>query len=244
MKKPSIHRISLTMLMVCMALLWKAQTSKTNWFVEGNLGNLQYNQNSNSGANIVKITDNIFRFSLNPRAAYFISNRIALGSTLGYSYASGNNKWYYENNMLGGNNKYLYHNISLVPFVRYYLSEPKNKWQYYAQVGGGFAYGKQTSNGTNYNESGFFNNRYERSATTQIYLGEAHVGLHYYITPQLALNSSIGANFANSKQRTTNFDISLNAPSSSPYQNSYKTNSLNFIWNFGFTYFIPSGKSQ
>lgn len=242
MKNNSICRNSLTILLVCVALIPKAQTSKANWFVEGNLGNLMYNQNRNTGANIVKTVGNDFRFSLNPRAAYFISDRLALGSTLGYGYSIGNNKWYYENNKLGGNNKYRFQSISLVPFVRYYLNEPKNKWQYYAQVGAGFAYGKQTSTGTNYNESGFFNNRYENSATTQIYLGEAHVGLHYFITPQLALNSSIGANFANSKQRVTNFDVSLNAPSSSPYQNSYDTNSLNFIWNFGFTYFIPTGK--
>ena len=87
--------------------------SEGNWMVGGNIGSIGYNSDIEA-----------FRLNLGPRAAYFVSDNLALGAeaTLGLLAASGGADFAY----------------GIAPMARYYFPEggsPANRWFAGAKLG-------------------------------------------------------------------------------------------------------------
>ncbi|GAO42297.1 hypothetical protein [Flavihumibacter petaseus] len=105
--------VRVTVLIVFLTLLQtsvKAQITRSNWMVGGNISYV----NRNTTYASIQSHHKDSRFDLNPKAGYFFIDKLATGLTLNY----GRLKDTYESNTVK------YWNIGIGPFVRYYFLGP------------------------------------------------------------------------------------------------------------------------
>jgi len=247
MKSNKIVFLSITVFIVLLSsILTQAQFKKDDWLVEGSIGSITLTNDTDEytqGTGTYKYENSGFSFNVYPRAGYFITNDIVIGTTLGFSYYNSDSEDYdalgnkqYESN-------YNSSSITFAPFLRYYLSGSANSnLRFYGQIGGGLntylSYER---------ESTIFNNNGEVSSKTKYESPENYfsynivglMGLNYFLAENVAINTAIGYNYSKSTETTQGtFTPSGGTPSeSTPIE--YKNTSGDLSWNIGFTMIIP-----
>lgn len=130
--------------------LTNAQISKGSLLLDG-----QFSLGTTVGEN-----NNIFSTGISPSAGLFISDRLVLGTGIGIGYVSVSDA--------GGGN------ITLSPFVRYYLSNKADSpWKWFASTRAGFSFPFGDADGD------------------PIYLFEAGTGVNYFFNNNVALETSL-----------------------------------------------------
>jgi hypothetical protein len=229
-----------------------AQVKKGNWLVEGNIGNFSFYKSKNqseSGGSITSKSESLgTSFGVYPKGAYFVINNLAVGSTLGLSFSYYNNKYFNPAGIKTSDYNSFYGYIDIIPFLRYYFPNKKSeKLRFYGQVGGGISIQYFSKyEGTSYNSTGDITSTYQQKYTKPYIYATAEIliGLNYFISKQIAINSSLGYQYNNSSSTynstsTTPLGVSTTSPD---YKSSYQNHRFN--WMLGFTYIIPGKKNK
>ncbi len=244
MKKINFPVVLIVLIFSC-AQTTIAQTQKGNWLIEGNIGNFNVTK-SNNHSNIDSITTKTqsqsVYFSVYPRAAYFVINNLAIGSTVGFSITHSKDKRINSSGIKDLETINSYGLFELSPFIRYYFPCKKDKLKFYGQVGGGVFFDmyyilKQTY----FNAAGEITSTFKANTPKKKIggLAEVMVGVNYFISSQIAVNASLGYQYFRSTQ-TNSFTTTNNSgnTTNSP-DDRYVAQSHRFSWLIGFTYTIP-----
>lgn len=228
-----------------------AQLNKGNWLVEGNIGNFsfsKYKNQSESGGSVTSKYESVGTYlGIYPRGGYFVVNNLAVGSTLGLSISYNKSKYYNSAGVKTSDNNSLYGYIDIIPFLRYYFPSKKSgKLRFYGQAGGGVSIQYFSKyEGTNYNSTGDITSTYKQEYIKPYIYASAEIliGLNYFISRQIAVNSSLGyqysKNFSTYNTTTTILGISTTSPD---YKSTYQNH--RFSWMVGFTYIITGKKNK
>ena len=227
-----------------------AQVQKGNWLVESGIGNLSVSKTTNNYTSVSSSSKSNYLnayLSIYPRGGYFVVNNLVIGSTLGtsFSYSKGTG---YSTGIKTSTSNSMSGYIDVIPFLRYYFPTKKSgNIRFYGQVGGGASiqyFNKYKS--TSYNNTGDITDTYEQKYTKPyIYaVAEILVGLNYFVSKQIAINTSIGYQYNNSfytyNYTSTN---SMGVPTtSSDTKSTYQAHRA--TWMVGFTYIIPGKKNK
>src|SRR4051812_37937363 len=104
--------------LLALSLKGFSQVSQGDIFAGGsfNLSNDAYTHNKNS-----------FRFTLAPNVGYLVTDKIAIGLSLGFDHRSWDDKG------AGVTTKHNYNQFSIGPFARYYVSTANDKFLFFVQ---------------------------------------------------------------------------------------------------------------
>lgn len=163
--------------------------SKGNFLIEGNLGVSSKKDNANfQGAQVNETKLNSLNF--NPKAGYFVTDKIALGVELGIGSNKSENTVYgppyvfteTKSNSFGGG-----------VFARYYFLELGQRFKTYTEAGLGFGSTKNNVNGL------------EVSKVNSVNLG-IDLGINYFVTNRLAINFGLAnvLGYSSSKTKSPN----------------------------------------
>lgn len=150
-----------------------AQPQKGSWLVGASI--------ANGGAAVQPNINSVFNFNISPKAGYFLSNRLALGTGINFG--------------IGGSatTKQFAFNYGASPFLRYYFAKKEgmqvNKAYLFTEVSAGY-------NGTNYRE-GIAGGRY----TSNMLQAGAGLGLAYFIAPNVSIEGLFKMNYATGVNR-------------------------------------------
>jgi hypothetical protein len=147
----------------------------------------------NAGMNFSSQPNNKhFSASVSPRVGVFVANRLALGATVPVNYSSSEI------------NSFRYFNIGIGPFVRYYMGA--GKAVPFLEARGGLNFSRYR-----YEEPGGI----ERKETQNYRYGGLGLGLAYFITPSIGLESILSydanrSSSSNSMGSNTSGQLNLN----------------------------------
>jgi outer membrane protein len=139
-----------------------------NMFLEGNINFSTSKEDFGSG-----FEDTSTNFNFNPKAGYFLTDKIALGVELGI----GSSK--FEESFPGGSDESTSNNFGAGVFARYYFLDLGQRFKTYTEAGLGFGSQKWEENGTEVRKDSNFG------------LG-IDLGIQYFVTPQMAINFGLG----------------------------------------------------
>lgn len=145
-----------------------AQPQKGDWMVGASIANSQAYL-SNNGYNQ-------FQVSLLPSAGYFLTNRIAVGTGIGLSYAS------------GGHRQHYFH-YSISPFARYYFSKKEG-----IQIHKPVLFGEVSTAIGGHSIVDKRNNYMQSNGYGAVGAG---IGLAYFITPNVSVEGLLKLNSQN-----------------------------------------------
>jgi hypothetical protein len=219
-----------------------SQTQKGNWLLEGNIGDLSFDNQRNStvgpGSSLSKSRE--YLFSLYPQAGYFVTDNIVIGTGLAFTYQSTHNLGYWPNGTgVSSEVQSKSGQAGLLPFFRYYIGANK-KNRFYAQLDGGLTVVLfRTTNVTTYDYSGKVEGTNKFDTQGQAFTSHLLLGFNHFFTESVAFNTSVGYGYNNwildQRSSGTYLNFVLNNPQVS--ENTSKISS--FVWNFGFTMCIP-----
>lgn len=109
----------------------------------------------------------VFQINLQPNAALFVTDRLALGGKIPLNLSFSNNNDLFE--------------AGLLPLVRYYLSGAANRYQWFAEAQGGWI--RRKSNFTAFND--------QLEVDGNSYQFFAGLGLNYFLRPGIALEGNL-----------------------------------------------------
>ena len=219
-----------------------AQFAKGTILVEGGLGNLTVANSKtrwedNTGAVNSRYKDNGFSIGIFPRIGFFVTKDFVVGTTLGLNYSS--NKSTDQNTVTSVNEyetKTSSFRLDFMPFARYYFGKNTGT-RFYGQIGGGIGVDlSDKSEGKNLQTGTTSKYNYPKKPTTVS--GEALVGLNHFISQNVAINAGLGYKYSSTKytETYTNYLGITGTP------DKYINTGGAFIWNVGFTMFIPCTK--
>lgn len=237
-------KISLVFIFGLFINLTSAQLSKGNWLFEGNMGNIYFGNTDSKNVSETfesESTSKNFSFDIYPRAGYFITNNLVLGSTLGFGFSSGDSESTNLANIKTSESKYSSSYISLSPFIRYYFPG-KDKLRFYGQIGSGLDYTfSNKSEGKSYNgTTGILNSSYSYDYPKKYntFFANGLIGLNYFVSNSTAINSSIGYYYSKGKQ-SSKYTSTDNLGNTTVYpQTDYTVDNSRIQWLIGFTVFI------
>lgn len=227
-----------------------AQFGKGNWLAEGSIGNISIT-NTKSETSQQGLTSNSetkgFGFAIFPKAGYFITDDLVLGASLSFGVSSSKSEGYNSNGIRTSESKSSTSYVGLSPFLRYYF-KGTDKLRFYGQLQAGYdmdlsdKYDTKSYNGT----TGVLQN-----TATQDYKDNyaapnvsGAIGLNYFLTDNVALNSSIGYYYS---KATYSYSYSVTnvqtGVTSTQPDVDYSSTRNNIIWNVGFTMIVCRGKS-
>lgn len=234
--------LSLLMLMAPQTV--KSQTKKGNLLIEGSLGNISLSNNRSVREDDFTRNETKnwgYGISLFPRIGLFITDDLVIGSTVAMSFQSNRFESYRDNGVKSNDGVYRAGRIGYSPFMRYYFTK-NAKSRFYGQLGGGRIIDVYGNNQwTSYNEVGEVSSTYKYSLLSRFISGEALIGLNYFITENLAFNSSIGYSYNRQTQTFKSSSTSRGVTNSNPENKSVNL-SGNLSWNIGFI-LIVTGKT-
>ncbi|MBT1708520.1 outer membrane beta-barrel protein [Fulvivirgaceae bacterium PWU5] len=109
----------------------QAQTTAGRMLIGGNVG--YTSQKNESSLGDTKVTS----FNVNPQFGYFVADHLAVGLYVGYYNQNVN----YPDPFTGdGEFESKYYSTSLLPFVRYYIFTPNEKFAFYAEARTGIGF--------------------------------------------------------------------------------------------------------
>jgi hypothetical protein len=244
MKSNKIVFLSITVFIVLLSsILTQAQFKKGDWLLEGSIGNFSLsNSNTKFDSSNMKTESSTFGFSIYPNAGYFITNDIAIGLTLGFTYLDGNNVSFDDFGNKESENEYSNSSVSFAPFLRYYLpSSANSNLRFYGQVGGGIDLRISDNYEAILYNSGQVDVRLKRNYPEKYFSFniEGLVGLNYFIAENVAINGAIGYLYSKATESTSDtWTFSNGAQITSPGSKEIYT-SGDLSWNIGFTMIIP-----
>ena len=233
-------------LMISLALfpaITNAQFVKGGMFVEGSLGNLTVSNSKThyedkNGLPTYRYKDNGFAIGIFPRIGFLVTNNLAIGTTLGLNFSS--NKRTFQDEITSVNqseNKVSAFTLEVMPFVRYYFGKPTGT-RFYGQAGGGISTDLSRKDETKSLIGPSTTNKYNYTNKPISVSGEAMLGMNHFVSQNVAVNASLGYRYTSSKETTT---YTNNAGVTSDPE-KYISKGGAFIWNVGFTMFIPCSK--
>lgn len=165
-------------------------------FVGGNFG-MNFSNGRTEDVNTNTDKPSIFSFNLSPRIGKFLSEKVAAGVSLSFSFDTENNKAAIE--MIEKSS-----GIGITPFLRYYAIKV-NKFSAYGQANIGFAYSKSSiKTGATINEG---------PKNTSLFFNVAP-GLAYDLNDHLSLETSINVLSLGFYQQTSKIGSSISHTSS------------------------------
>ncbi|MQP23752.1 outer membrane beta-barrel protein [Flavobacterium sp. LMO8] len=138
--------------------------AKGDMFVEGNINFSTVKEDLGNG-----FEDTANSFNFNPKAGYFLTDKIALGVELGV----GSSKL--EESSPGGSDESTSNNFGAGVFARYYFLDLGQRFKTYTEAGLGFGSRKWETNGV------------ETQKDSNFGLG-IDLGIQYFVTPKMAIN--------------------------------------------------------
>jgi outer membrane protein len=138
--------------------------AKGDMFVEGNINFSTVKEDYGDG-----FEDTTSNFNFNPKAGYFLTDKIALGVELGV----GSSK--FEESYPGGSDESKSNNFGAGVFARYYFLDLGQRFKTYTEAGLGFGSRKWETNGV------------ETRKDSNFGLG-IDLGIQYFVTPKMAIN--------------------------------------------------------
>ncbi len=233
-----------------LTLATNAQFVKGNMFAEGGLGNLsvannkvRWEETSGSTTTVIGRTkENGFSIGLMPRFGFFVSNNLAIGATLGLNYASNKSVRQHPVTSIDiEEDKFNAFTLEFMPFARLYFGK-NNNTRFYGQIGGGIGTNlsrkeenKEIATGDTYKVN------YTKKPLTVS--GEAIVGVNHFVATNVAVNAGLGFRYNSTKYTYTTTSTSGSISfTDDPIKNISKGGA--FIWNVGFTMFIPCKKKK
>lgn len=144
-----------------------AQPRKGDWMVGAGIAN-------SSAARVAGSTQ--FNVNLNPSAGYFLSNRVAVGTSVGLSYSK------YARSLSS-------YSASLKPFARYYFSKKEGMQPKKLYLFG------EVSAGAGIGASRYDNNGVIEKRTGSTILSSAGLGLTYFILPNVSVEGTFNMNY-------------------------------------------------
>lgn len=195
--------------------------SKGNILIEGNLGFSNSKQTANSnGLNAQDDKKNSFNF--NPKAGYFLTDKIAVGVELGIGSSRNQSTIFYPAYVYtDAKSNYVQGGV----FARYYFLELGQRFKTYTEAGLGFGTTKNNSNGV------------AVSKVNSLNLG-IDLGINYFVTKRFAINFGL-ANVLGYTSSKTNFTQTGAVAKSNQFNGNF--NVFNNFFNtaqFGLTYKI------
>ena len=226
--------------------LTQAQFSQGNWLVEGSIGQISlsnYSENAEQVGSTSKYEGDSFGFRIYPSAGYFISNNFVIGLKVGFNYYNNKDKSFNSNGFKTYESKSNGNQISIAPFLRFYLpGNESSNLRFYGQAGGGITLDLSKSyESTSYSNDGLIIGEDKQDSPEkyfQFFL-EGLIGLNYFLTKKVALNGALGYTYEKSTETISYTYIDMNGDETK-YPDTKYTNSGNyFTWNVGFTMIIP-----
>ena len=222
-----------------------AQFVKGDMLAEGGLGNLRVSNNKTTyedqnGVVNDRYKDNGFSIGIFPRFGFFVTNNLAIGTTLGLNYSS--NKSIRQNDVTSvdeSESKSSYFNLEVMPFLRYYFGKTGTT-RFYGQVGGGISVDLSRKYESKSLVGPAYNTKTNYTKKPMSVSGEAMVGLNHFVSQNVAVNAGLGYRYTSSKETytyTNPFGVTGN-----PEKYINKGGAL--IWNVGFTMIIPCKKKK
>ncbi len=185
-------------------------------------------------------------FSVYPRGAYFVIDNLAIGSTVGFTFTHSIDKRINSTGIKDLETKNSYGLFELSPFIRYYFPCKKDKLKFYGQAGGGMFFDMYyILDQTYFNSAGEITSTF-RAKTPKKKIGgsaEVLVGVNYFISKQIAVNTSLGYQYYRSTQTNSFTTTNSSGNTTNAPDDRYVAQSHRFSWLVGFTYTIP-GKSK
>ena len=129
--------------------------------------------------------------------------------------------------------------LEVMPFVRYYFGKPTGT-RFYGQAGGGISTDLSRKDETKSLIGPSTTNKYNYTNKPISVSGEAMLGMNHFVSQNVAVNASLGYRYTSSKETTT---YTNNAGVTSDPE-KYISKGGAFIWNVGFTMFIPSSNDE
>ncbi|TGD56783.1 outer membrane beta-barrel protein [Flavobacterium humi] len=159
--------------------------SKGNIIVEGNLGFSSDKDNESfNGTDVEETKTNTFNF--NPKAGYFVTDKIAVGVELGLGSSKEENTVFGTPNVT---NEIKSNSFGAGVFARYYFLELGQRFKTYTEAGLGFGSTKNKTNGT------------ETSKVNSLNLG-IDLGINYFVTDKFAINFGLANVLGYSSSKT------------------------------------------
>jgi len=218
-----------------------AQFSKGNWLVEGNIGDITFSNNKSDYSTPTtssSTTSKGFSLDINPKAGYFVSNNLVTGLSLNvnlYNYKGD------YNNAVGlkvSDYDSSGSQLTASPFLRYYFSGTE-KIRFYAQADAGYSINlsdkyKQTSYNTT---TGVITSTYAENAVKlkSGFSANGLVGLNYFMSKNVALNTAIGYNYSKSSKSSNSTTVTVSGVSTTSPDFSYTYTYGGISWTAGFT---------
>lgn len=204
-----------------------AQIQKGNWLFEGSIGNISlYNsnsvQNNSNGQYSSKLRS--LAVTLAPRAGWFLSDRFCVGAGLQLSvgYLSSKEVDHLSNTQtLNTDSK----RFGVSPFIRYYVGPATSKLRFYLQAEGHYDWGVNKTRSSSYYDGNVWSLSQSKNTSSSIG-GAFGVGVNYFISDNVALNSGIAFHYMNWLPPVL-------------YQHQWRMN-----WGIGFSFFLNGNKKQ
>ena len=226
--------------------LTQAQFNQGNWLVEGTIGQISlsnYSDKAEQTGSTNKYERDSFGFRIYPSTGYFISNNFVIGLKVGFNYYSNKDKSFNSDGFKTYESKNSSSQISIAPFLRFYL--PGNKslnLRFYGQVGGGIIPELSSSyESTSYSTDGLIIGKDKQNSPEkyfQFFL-EGLIGLNYFLTKNVALNGALGYTYEKSTETISYTYIDINGDETKYPDIKYTDSGNYFTWNMGFTMIIP-----
>lgn len=172
---------------------------KGDTFISGGIGFSSQKTGENDKTN---------QYNISPRAAYFVTNNIALGVSLNYSHRK------IDGSFDTGTNIQKDNSLSAGVFGRYYFT-PANKFSFFAQLGVDYVSTKSTLKGDNYNMD---------YKTNGVNVGFAPA-ISYFISDHFALEALFGVlSYSSTKP---NNDTVVQGPSTNTFNVGLNLSDIN-----------------
>jgi len=252
MKKNVLIIASCLVALTMFPAITNAQFAKGDWLVEGGLGSINVSKTKNESQtsgdpDVYKTENNNFSISIFPRAGYFVSKNLAVGTTLGISYNSNKYKNFGIDDIKDFESKGSAVILDFTPFVRYYFPGKNIKTRFYGQVGAGISLDLSRKYDSKYVDNlGNTTTSYKYNYPKK-YNGisaEALVGLNHFVSQNVAVNAALGYRYASSKETTSYTTNSPGGFSSTTDPTKYSDKTSAFIWNVGFTMLLHCKKKK
>jgi hypothetical protein len=247
MKTLNIKLLTLTLLGFAPIFI-QAQFAKGDWLVEGNFANIginNYDYKTTTSTSTIKSDSKGFSFSIYPRAGYFVTDNIVVGTTLGLSFSNSKGTYFATNGKKSSDYTSKYGYFDFLPYIRYYFNSKSPKTRFYGQVGGGISTTISTNSKYTYFNTttgvitSTFEYNYPKKYSNTIL--EGIVGLNQFISGNVALNAYVGYR-NNSSKETANYTNTVGGVSTTSPNTEYANKSSNISFGFGFNMILKGKK--
>lgn len=157
-------------------------------------------------AMVSNVQDEFWSFQLLPNIGFFLSERLVLGGKLQASYS------------FNSNTDFRSSAIGLSPFVRYYLNPASGRTLWFLAADVGIVAGNLR-----------LNEQFQFKLDYTNFTAAGKVGINYFLTPNVALEGTLGVDYANFK-------------TTSDFNSAGRGNTLRVGGDFGFQFFLSRQK--